>query len=271
MFRQNTQLERLLEVMARLRDPDSGCPWDKQQTFASIVPYTLEEAYELADAIEHGSMADIQDELGDLLFQVVFYAQLGKEQGDFDFEAVAGTLADKLIRRHPHVFADAKIDNEAELNIAWDKIKTQERQQNGKLEDGSILANIPSGMAPLMRAHKLQKRCAKVGFDWPEVGPVVDKIHEEIFEVMAEVDAEQVDPAAVEEEIGDLLFAVVNLSRHLKVDAETALRKANHKFEQRFRAVEHEFKRQGESLTDASLDEMEAVWQRVKKRNVGSE
>lgn len=261
----SSQLERLLAVMARLRDPDTGCPWDKQQSFASIVPYTLEEAYELADAIEHGTMADIQDELGDLLFQVVFYAQLGKEQGDFDFAAVAATVADKLIRRHPHVFADAQIDSEAQLNVAWDKIKQEEKRQQGKDQDDSILANVPPGMAPLMRAHKLQKRCARVGFDWPEVGPVVDKIHEEIGEVMAEVEAEQVNQDAVEEEIGDLLFAVVNLSRHLKVDAETALRKANHKFEQRFRGVEKQFKDQSQSIADASLEEMEAVWQQVKK------
>lgn len=260
-----SQLERLLEVMARLRDPESGCPWDRQQTFASIVPYTLEEAYELADAIEHGSMADIQDELGDLLFQVVFYAQLGKEQGDFDFNAVAGTLADKLIRRHPHVFAGAQISTEAQLNASWDKSKQAEREQKGLNKDDSILANVPPGMAPLMRAHKLQKRCAKVGFDWPEAGPVVDKIHEEILEVMQEVNAEHVDQAAVEEEIGDLLFAVVNLSRHLKVNAETALRKANHKFEQRFRGVEKVFKDQGQAIAQASLDEMEAVWQKVKK------
>lgn len=258
------QVTRLLSIMAKLRDPESGCPWDKKQTFASIVPYTVEEAYEVADAIEHGNMQDIKDELGDLLFQVVFYAQLGKEQGDFDFEAVAEAVADKLTRRHPHVFADAQINSEAELNVAWDNIKAQERLQNGEAQDDSILANVPKGMAPLMRAHKLQKRCAKVGFDWPEVAPVVDKIHEEILEVMQEVEAEEVDQAAVEEEIGDLFFAVVNLSRHLKVDAETALRKANHKFEQRFRKVEQVFNDKNQPMSDASLDEMEAVWQKIK-------
>ncbi|MDN4501684.1 nucleoside triphosphate pyrophosphohydrolase [Alteromonadaceae bacterium BrNp21-10] len=258
------QLQKLLWVMAQLRHPQTGCPWDKQQTFSSVVPYTLEEAYEVADAIENGSMDDIKDELGDLLFQIVFYAQLGQEQAEFDFEAVAAAVADKLIRRHPHVFANDHFSNEQQLNDNWDKVKQQERTEQGKVEDASLLANIPAGMAPLMRAHKLQKRCAKVGFDWPEIGPVVDKIHEEIDEVLQELKPQQVNQAAVEEEIGDLLFAVVNLSRHLKVDAETALRKANVKFEKRFRAVEQHLDDAGQSLHEASLEQMEKVWQKVK-------
>ena len=258
------QLQKLLWVMAQLRDPESGCPWDKQQTFASIVPYTLEEAYEVADAIENGSMQDIKDELGDLLFQIVFYAQLGTEQQEFDFEAVAGAVADKLIRRHPHVFASDHFSTEQELNDNWDKVKQQERSAQGKTDDHSILANIPAGMAPLMRAYKLQKRCAKVGFDWPEIGPVVDKVREEVDEVIQELQHEAVNQQAVEEEIGDLLFAVVNLSRHLKVDPETALRKANVKFEQRFRAVEDHFDQQN-PISEASLQQMEAIWQQVKE------
>ena len=258
------QVEKLLWVMTQLRDPDTGCPWDREQTFDTIVPYTIEEAYEVADAIEQGDMEDIKDELGDLLFQVVFYAQLGQEQDVFDFEAIAGAVADKLIRRHPHVFATESVTTEEELNANWERIKAEERAKKGKDQDTSILANIPAGMAPLMRAHKLQKKCAKVGFDWPEVGPVVDKIHEEIKEVMVEAKSEVVNQDAVEDEIGDLLFAVVNLSRHLGVDAETALRKANVKFEKRFRHVENSFKEDKLSLKGATLDEMEARWQQAK-------
>ncbi len=258
------QVARLLKVMENLRDPKTGCPWDKKQTFASIVPHTLEEAYEVADAIDHGDMHDIKDELGDLLFQVVFYAQLGKEQGDFDFEAIAATISDKLIRRHPHVFDNQQCKTDEQLNTQWEQIKAQERAANGKLQDSSILANIPPGMAPLTRAQKLQKKCAKVGFDWTELAPVLDKIQEEIIEVMDEVNVPQPNQQAVEEEIGDLLFAVVNLSRHLKVDAETALRKANRKFEGRFRKVEGVFTERSVSLSDATLDEMEEVWQGIK-------
>ena len=258
------QVARLLEVMDRLRDPETGCPWDQQQSFASIVPHTLEEAYEVADAIEHGTMADIKDELGDLLFQVVFYAQLGKEQGEFDFEAIAQGISDKLIRRHPHVFANNKGKTDEQLHLQWEQVKGQERLAKGLVEDHSVLANIPVGMAPLIRAQKLQKKCAKVGFDWPELGPVVDKIQEEIQEVMDEVLAQEPDQQAIEEEIGDLLFSVVNLSRHLKVDAETALRKANRKFEGRFRKVEQVFAKRAIDLPDATLGEMEAVWQEIK-------
>jgi ATP diphosphatase len=258
------QVARLLEVMEKLRDPDTGCPWDQQQNFASIVPHTLEEAYEVADAIEHGNMSDIKDELGDLLFQVVFYAQLGKEQGEFDFEAIAQGISDKLIRRHPHVFASSEGKTDEQLNVQWEQIKAQERAAKNIVQDYSILANIPVGMTPLIRAQKLQKRCAIVGFDWPEIAPVVDKIQEEIQEVMDEVQAHDPDQQAIEEEIGDLLFAVVNLSRHLKVDAETALRKANRKFEGRFRKVEDVFAQRSVELPDASLEEMEDVWQAIK-------
>lgn len=258
------QLDRLLKVMAKLRDPDSGCPWDKSQSFETIVPYTIEEAYEVADAIENGDMDLVKDELGDLLFQVVFYAQLGKEQENFDFEAIAKVIADKMIQRHPHVFLEQKDHTEAELTANWEASKQAEMAAKGMDSDNSILANIPVGMAPLMRANKLQKKCAKVGFDWTELPPVVDKIKEEIQEVLDEVKADEINQIAVEEEIGDLLFAVVNLSRHLNVDPETALRKANKKFESRFRKVESIINDKYQNLSEASLDEMEAAWQAVK-------
>lgn len=259
-------VDRLLNIMAQLRDPVSGCPWDRQQTFESIVPYTLEEAYEVADAIENGDMQNVKDELGDLLFQIVFYAQLGLEQNQFDFEEIAGTVADKLVRRHPHVFADQSADCSAEnLEHAWETIKQQERREKGDSQDNSVLANIPKGMAPITRAHKLQKKCATVGFDWPDATPVLEKVLEEVHEVEQELAARHVDQQRVEEEIGDLLFAVVNLSRHANVDAYTALRKANVKFEKRFRAVEKTFSDRNERLQDASLTEMESVWQQVKK------
>ncbi|MDO6711434.1 nucleoside triphosphate pyrophosphohydrolase [Aliiglaciecola sp. 2_MG-2023] len=258
------QVERLLSIMARLRDPENGCPWDKQQSFETIVPFTIEEAYEVADAIEHGSMQDIQDELGDLLFQVVFYAQLGKEQQAFDFEGIAQTICDKLIRRHPHVFAEQKQTSVEQVSLTWDAIKQQERVQKGIHPQASILDNIPIGMSPLMRAQKIQKECAKVGFDWPDVAPVVDKVEEEIAEVMEEVKQDPQDHQRIEEEMGDLLFAVVNLSRHLKVNPETALRKANRKFAGRFAKVEQHFAAQKTELSDATLSQMEAIWQKVK-------
>lgn len=258
------QVERLLSIMARLRDPENGCPWDKQQSFETIVPFTIEEAYEVADAIEHGSMQDIQDELGDLLFQVVFYAQLGKEQQAFDFEGIAQTICDKLIRRHPHVFAEQKQTSVEQVSLTWDALKQQERVQKGIHPQASILDNIPIGMSPLMRAQKIQKECAKVGFDWPDVAPVVDKVEEEIAEVMEEVKQDPQDQQRIEEEMGDLLFAVVNLSRHLKVNPETALRKANRKFAGRFAKVEQHFAAQKTDLSDATLSQMEAIWQKVK-------
>jgi ATP diphosphatase len=264
------QLTRLLEIMQQLRDPETGCPWDQQQNFESIVPHTIEETYEVADAIFSGNMHDIKDELGDLLFQVVFYSQLGKEQGDFDFEDIAQAISDKLIRRHPHVFdvgegVDVKRHKtQGELNNQWDQIKAQERASKNQALDTSTLANIPQGMTPLLRAQKIQKKCSKVGFDWTELAPVVDKIHEEIEEVLAEVNVSEPDLQAVEEEIGDLLFAVVNLARHTSVNAETALIKANHKFEKRFRLVEQDIKSQGLSLQVANLQQMEDAWQRIK-------
>jgi ATP diphosphatase len=250
--------------MQQLRDPETGCPWDQKQSFESIVPHTIEETYEVVDAILSGNMVNTKDELGDLLFQIVFYAQLAKEQGNFDFEDIAETISDKLIRRHPHVFKATVMKNDDELNQQWEQIKQLEREAAGKPLDTSTLANIPKGMTPLLRAQKIQKKCSKVGFDWTELPPVVDKIHEEIAEVLAEVNVSKPDQQAVEEEIGDLLFAVVNLARHTSVNAEIALIKANRKFEKRFRQVEQIIEYQGLSMESASLEQMEAAWQQVK-------
>ena len=264
MKQTDTPIEQLLSIMQRLRDPVSGCPWDKQQTFESIVPFTIEETYEVADAIARKDMADIKDELGDLLFQVVFYGQLGVEQQAFSFDDIAQGISDKLIRRHPHVFSDNKVQSNQELSKQWDDIKAQERIKAGKDTDLSVLAHIPSGITPLLKAHKIQKQCAKVGFDWPTLDPVVDKIKEEIQEVMDEVEVTNPNQEAIEEEIGDLLFSVVNLARHLNVNSESALIKANHKFEQRFRQVERTLVSQKSSIQTADLDAMEAAWQRIK-------
>jgi len=262
----NDQLNRLLNIMQQLRDPETGCPWDQKQTFASIVPHTIEETYEVAEAILSGNMPEVKDELGDLLFQIVFYAQLAEEQGSFDFEDIAQAISDKLVRRHPHVFQTRNLKNDAELNLQWQTIKQQERDLAGKPHDKSILADIPMGMTPLLRAQKIQKKCAKVGFDWTELAPVVDKIHEEIAEVLAEVNVLEPDQQAIEEEVGDLLFAVVNLARHTSVNAETALIKANRKFEKRFRQVEQVIEKQGLNMESASMQQMEAAWQQIKRR-----
>ncbi len=252
--------------MQQLRDPKTGCPWDQKQTFASIVPHTIEETYEVADAIFSGNMAEIKDELGDLLFQIVFYAQLAKEQGDFEFEDIAQAISDKLVRRHTHVFQTTELKTDDELNLQWEKIKLQEQEVAARPNDKSVLANIPIGMTPLLRAQKIQKKCSNVGFDWTEIPPVVDKIHEEIEEVLAEVNVSEPNQQAVEEEIGDLLFAVVNLARHTSVNAETALIKANRKFEKRFRQVEQVIEEQGLSMASADMQQMEAAWQLIKSR-----
>lgn len=267
-------LADLLEVMKALRDPDSGCPWDLKQSFQSIVPHTLEEAYEVADAIYRNDMVDIKEELGDLLFQVVFYSQLGQEQGAFHFDEVAAAMAQKLIRRHPHVFSPSVQDTNDSLaddvlNQQWDAIKQQERTQKAVLgnvpTEASILANIPVGLSPLIRASKIQKKCANVGFDWPEIPPVVAKVHEEIDEVLEAHQQPQRSQSHVEEEIGDLLFAVVNLSRHLSVDPERALQLANNKFIKRFQGVEKYITENHGTLDQTSLEEMESAWGKVKQ------
>ena len=307
-----SEMQRLLEIMAQLRDPESGCPWDVKQTMESLTRYTIEEAYEVTDAIANGDMHDIKDELGDLLFQVVFYAQIASESSAFSFDDVAQSISDKLVRRHPHVFGAQSVDDgkgsekggealqrarlsDTALNAQWDAIKAQEKQlekqrseQRVQAAETSILDSVPKGMPALMYAQKLQKACAKVGFDWADVAPVIDKVREEVEEIQLELDYKQRaetaaekasqyvnstsdgealhdNQNAIEEEIGDALFAMVNLARHCKVDADTALRNASNKFANRFKGVERLAAKQGETLDALTLDEMEALWQQVKQ------
>ena len=258
-----TQIERLLGIMQRLRDPQTGCPWDKEQTYATIAPYTLEETYEVLDAISREDFDDLRGELGDLLFQVVFYAQMAQEEGRFDFNDICAAISDKLERRHPHIFGDAQAGNSAEVLERWEQIKTAERAEKAQ---HSALDDIPHSLPALMRAHKIQKRCSTVGFDWTTIGPVLDKVYEEIDEVMDEAKQAVVDQARVEEEMGDLLFATVNLSRPLGVKAEVALQKANLKFERRFREVERLVQERGLEMTGVDLETMETIWQQVKRQ-----
>lgn len=258
-------IQRLIEIMVRLRDPDNGCPWDIEQDFRSIAPYTIEEAHEVADAIERGDMDDLKDELGDLLFQVVFHARMAEEQGSFTFNQVVEAVADKLERRHPHVFGDADIADAESQTVNWEQIKAAERAERGS-DDDSVLAGVSRGLPALRRSVKLQKRAARVGFDWPTVEPIFDKLDEEAAELqqaMAGGDADQ-----VEDEVGDLLFVLTNLARKLKVDPGAALRRSNHKFETRFRAMEALARERGLDLSSMSLDEQEALYQAVKSGQV---
>lgn len=256
-------MEQLLVIMSQLRDPERGCPWDIKQSFDSIVPYTLEEAYEVADAIEKQNWLDVKEELGDLLFQVVFYSQMAKEQDLFDFDEVVAGICEKLTRRHPHVFADKQFASEAEVKANWEAEKAKERAD--KAVDNSILANVPLAMPALTRADKIQKRCAQFGFDWDSVAPVAEKVVEELDEVMDEFQQVTLDQNRIEEEMGDLLFSVVNLSRHLNVNPERALQKANKKFERRFRKVEKNVLEQGMEISNCSLEQLDQEWNIVKK------
>jgi ATP diphosphatase len=256
-------LSHLLEIMRHLRDPQTGCPWDREQSYRTLVPYTLEEAYEVADAIEQNDLAHLPDELGDLLFQVVFYARIGEEQGQFDFEDVAQRICDKLIRRHPHVFADASIVSAEEQSRAWEEHKRQERDRKAAAGQADLLGGISLALPALVRAAKLQRRAAGVGFDWQTVEGVLAKVREELVEIEAELQRDGM-PERLAEEVGDLLFSCVNLARHLKVEPEAALRTANLKFEQRFRQVENAFQGKG-GMEQASLEEMNAVWEAVKR------
>jgi ATP diphosphatase len=258
-------IARLLWVMARLRDPDRGCPWDLEQDFASIAPYTIEEAYEVADAIARGDPEHLKSELGDLLLQVVYHAQMAEEAGLFDFDAVAAAIADKMVSRHPHVFGTTTVEDARAQSRAWEAAKAGEREDRAdeRGERHRLLDDVPLALPALARAAKLQRRAARVGFDWPEAAQVLDKIAEEIAEVWAEL-ADQSDAARLCDEIGDLLFATVNLARHLGVDPETALRQCNAKFERRFAWVEDALRARGRRLEDASLDEMETLWQEAK-------
>jgi nucleoside triphosphate diphosphatase len=260
----------LLDVMAKLRSPQGGCPWDLEQTFATIAPYTIEEAYEVADAIERQDMAALKDELGDLLLQVVFHAQMAREAGSFDFEAVAAAIAEKMVRRHPHVFGDVTIETADAQTVAWEDHKENERRAKASAEGRapSVLDGVAAGLPALMRAIKLQRRAARVGFDWPNAADVVVKIDEELSEIKSEIDNAG-RPERVQDEIGDLLFAVVNLARHLDVDPEASLRHANAKFERRFRQVEARLGAAGRSAADVGLDALEALWQQVKASEAG--
>ena len=254
-------INRLLSIMSRLRDPQTGCPWDLKQSYATIVPYTLEEAYEVADAIARESFDELKDELGDLLFQVVFYAQIAKEEGRFEFDDCVAAICDKLERRHPHVFGELTADNLNADKVLknWEALKSNERKDDGQ---HSVLDNIPQAMPALSRAYKLQKRCANVGFDWPTVEGCWDKVKEEIIEV------EQTETGSEElaEELGDLMFALVNVVRKHKLDPEAVLRAANSKFEKRFRAVEQALAEQGKTPEQSDLTEMDALWNQVKKQ-----
>ncbi len=260
-------MQRLLAIMARLRDPDGGCPWDVQQDFSTIAPYTIEEAYEVADAIDRGDMADLKDELGDLLLQVVFHARMAEEAGLFKFEDVAAAIADKMVRRHPHVFADQVVDDLEHQTLLWEQGKAAERAGKGDT-DASALAGIARGLPEWQRAVKLQKRAARTGFDWPDVNPVFDKLHEEIEELRAEFAAGTGHPG-LEDELGDVLFVCANLSRHGKVDFGAALRHANAKFERRFRRMEEMAAADGITLDSLGLDQQDRYWVRAKLEEPG--
>jgi ATP diphosphatase len=266
-------ISRLNEIMAALRTPETGCPWDLEQTFATIAPYTLEEAYEVADAIERGDVANLREELGDLLLQVVFHARMAEEEGRFDFGDVVDAITRKLIRRHPHVFGDARELSSDEVKALWGRIKAQEKHERAEArraagsaaeEATGALAGVPLALPALTRALKLQQKAGKVGFDWNDPRAVLAKLREEIDEVEAELEAG--DAQRVGGEVGDLLFAVANLARHLSVDPEAALRGANAKFERRFAHIESRLGEAGRAPADATLDEMEALWSEAKQR-----
>ena len=256
-------MKKLLDIMARLRDPDGGCPWDVEQTFATILPHTIEEAYEVADAIDNGDMAALKDELGDLLFQVVFYAQMAKEAGDFDFDAVVEAISEKMVRRHPHVFGDETIEGAEAQTHAWEELKHRERADKGENSCASALDGVITALPALSRAFKLQERAARVGFDWKTAAPVAAKVREELAEVEAEIG--DGDEVRLRDELGDLLFCCVNLTRKLGIAPETALRGGNAKFERRFRRMEALMAAAGLGFNDMPVDDvLEKYWTRAK-------
>jgi ATP diphosphatase len=268
-FRSARPIDRLLAVMARLRDLDGGCPWDLAQSFATIAPYTIEEAYEVADAIERGDMKALEEELGDLLLQIVFHARMGEEIGKFDFDSVADAIVAKMLRRHPHVFGtsaadDAKPPALAAVNDNWESIKAEERalKRSGDGTAASVLDGVAITLPALARAEKLQRRASRVGFDWGAPEPILDKIAEEIAELGAELPT--ADKARMQDELGDVLFAVVNLARHLEIDAEVALRGTNGKFERRFKFIEQMLLQEGKTPDTSSLAEMDILWRKAK-------
>jgi MazG family protein len=256
-------IDQLLTIMNRLRARDGGCPWDLEQTFETIAPYTIEEAYEVRDAIQRGDRAALKDELGDLLFQVVFHAQMAAEEDAFTFDDVVAAICDKMIRRHPHVFGDADIASAEAQTDAWERQKAAERAQKAN-GDGSVLDDVPPALPALQRAEKLQKRAARVGFDWPDLAPVLAKLDEERAELDEAVAGG--DAGRMAEELGDVLFAVVNAARHLGLDPEEALRRTNDKFTRRFKYIESTLKQNNEPIEGASLDRMEALWWEAKGR-----
>jgi nucleoside triphosphate diphosphatase len=258
---ETTDISRLIAIMARLRDPKGGCPWDLEQNFATIAPYTVEEAYEVADAIERGDLADLRDELGDLLLQVVFHSRMAEEAGEFAFGDVVRSICDKMVRRHPHVFGEAAFESVAEQSAAWEEIKAAERAAKGP-HRARVLDDVPAGLPGLMRAVKLTKRAARVGFDWPDVETVLDKLHEEVSELQVEIAAGEKDKAR--EELGDLLFVCANLARKLEVDPEDALRAANAKFTRRFRYIEDALEARGLTPAQSNLEEMDGLWDAAK-------
>ncbi|MEX0902190.1 MAG: nucleoside triphosphate pyrophosphohydrolase [Pseudohongiellaceae bacterium] len=270
----NGNIQRLLKVMSMLRDKAHGCPWDLEQSLRSLTPHTLEEVYEVVDAVETGDMAQLQDELGDLLFQVVFYAQIANEEGKFDFNAIAGSITDKLLRRHPHVFPEGDITrfgcaqelSAGEVVINWEAIKKEERRAKGyddeSEKDSSLLRDVPLALPAVERAEKLQKRAAAAGFDWTDAPPVIAKLKEEISELETAMHGQ--DQSEIDSEAGDLLFTVVNLCRHLGTNSEYALRSCNRKFERRFRYIETELARQGVTFTDTPTEQLEQLWNAAK-------
>ena len=264
-------IDRLLAIMARLRDPQGGCPWDLEQDFSTIAPYTIEEAYEVADAIDRGDLPGLKDELGDLLLQVVFHAQMASEQGAFAFDDVAAAIGEKMVRRHPHVFGEARFADAQEQTLNWEAIKRAERAAAGE-QDGSALAGVSRGLPEWQRAVKLQSRAARTGFDWPGHEPVIAKLHEEIEEVRAEFARGAVEDnrERLEDEIGDLLFVAANLARHAKVDVGAALRRTNHKFERRFRAMEALAEADGTALPGLTLEQQDGYWARAKRQERGA-
>jgi ATP diphosphatase len=261
-------LLRLLNIMQKLRDPEEGCPWDIQQTFASIVPYTVEEVYEVADAIDQQDFVQLKDELGDLLLQIVYYAQMAREQNLFDLEDIAASIGDKLVRRHPHIFDKQNLQesdkDKSWANKNWERIKHQERSKKADTKTTSLLNDIPSALPQLIRAKKIQKRVASVGFDWPEVNAVIDKVQEELNELKEVINTDN-NQAELEEELGDLLFSVVNLSRHININAEDALRKGNKKFIKRFQHLEEKIQQEDKIISEYSLEELEQFWKQAKQ------
>lgn len=260
MAAEERSIDRLLAIMARLRDPQTGCPWDLEQNFATIAPYTVEEAYEVADAIERGNLDDLRDELGDLLFQVVFHARMAQEQHAFAFDDVVEAICEKMIRRHPHVFGAAEARTSDEQTAAWEVIKAQERAAKGKA--ASLLDDVPAGLPAMTRAVKLSKRAASVGFVWPTITEVMDKLHEEVAELEVEIAAGDRDKARAE--LGDVLFVAANIARTLDIDPEDALRATNAKFSRRFRFIEAALRERGKRPDQSDLAEMDALWNAAK-------